>query len=114
MSSGLLGEVGRELGESAVPVRVVGGLVLPAAPEDAGPGVGEDAGGMGVAAASCPCPLVAVTGPGVGSWSVLGPIDQRGAEVLVAAAAEGDAQELPDCLVEGTTPAAAVSAVGSG
>jgi hypothetical protein len=42
-SGGLL-----ELAEGAVAVGVVGGVVLPAAPDDLGPGSGEDAFGVGV------------------------------------------------------------------
>jgi hypothetical protein len=44
---------------------VVGGVVLPAAPEYACPGAAEDADRVWVVAAACACSLVDVVGPGV-------------------------------------------------
>ena len=50
-------------GGSVVQVWVVEGGVVPGAPEDAAPGVGEDADGMGMLAAACSGAPVDVCGP---------------------------------------------------
>src|SRR4051794_41678947 len=73
---------------------VVGGVVLPAAPQDAGPCAAEDARGVRVVAAAVDRALVDVVGPGVpvagggggragaGSWGVFrGPAGGDGAGV---------------------------------
>ena len=59
---------------------VVGGVVVPAAPDDPQPGAGQDPDGVGVVEP-------ASSGSGVG---VLGPGVSGAAQAVVAAAAEGD------------------------
>ena len=80
--------------EPAVWVGVVGHLVVPAALEDPGPCLGQDPRCTRVTTASVSCPSVGVVGPGVGAWGVLRAVDERGSEVLVAAAAVGDVEVL--------------------
>src|SRR6266536_685570 len=74
----------------AVQGGVVGGVVLPAAPDDAQPGAGEDAGGVGVGLALCAVVLVDGLGPGAGVAAVGGEVDDRLAQLLVAGPAEAD------------------------
>jgi hypothetical protein len=50
---------------AAVAGRVIGGVVLPAAPDHSEPGPGQDAEGVGVAMAAGSGLLVEVGGPGV-------------------------------------------------
>src|SRR4051794_36200740 len=69
---------------------VVCGVVGPAAPDDAAPGSGEDANGVWVPRAAVAGALVDVGGPGAGLAAVGGEVDERFAELLVAAVAEGD------------------------
>jgi hypothetical protein len=52
-----------ESAEGAVAVGIVGGVVLPAAPDDLGPGSGEDAFGVGVTFPVVSELAVAVGGP---------------------------------------------------
>ena len=67
----------------AVAGGVVGGVVLPAAPDDVGPAAGEDAFGVGVALAVGAELLVALLGPGVASPAVAGEVAECVAEFLV-------------------------------
>src|SRR5688500_14576494 len=63
---------------AAVAGRVVGDAVGPGAPEDARPGAGQDAEGVGVVAAACAGAPVDVGGP------VVGHAGERGAQALAA------------------------------
>ena len=74
--------------QGVVACRVVGHAVLPAAPDDVGPGPGEDAHGMGMALATLTGPAVEVGGPGVRPAAVLREVDERLAQLLVAGEAE--------------------------
>ena len=69
-SSGLLSS---QMGlECAVAVGVVGGVVLPAVPDDVEPGAGQDAYGMLVVASAGSGLAVEVVGPGVSAAGVGG------------------------------------------
>ena len=81
--------------EAVVGGGVVGGVVLPAAPDDVGPGAGEDADGVGVVAAAGDGLVVEVGGPGAGAAGVCGEVAQGVAELLVGSPAEGDGFGLP-------------------
>src|SRR5829696_2151912 len=76
--------------ESTVFGGVVGGVVLPAAPDDVQPGAGEDADGVGVVVSAGSGPGVEVGRPGVGVVGVAGEVDDRAAELFVDGPAEGD------------------------
>src|ERR1700722_19291853 len=89
-SSGDLLLLAEERLEAVVGGGVVGGVVLPAAPDDVGPGAGEDADGVGGVAAACNCLVVEVGGPGAGAAGVAGEVAEGVAELLVAGPAEGD------------------------
>src|SRR5215467_6430803 len=67
---------------------VVGGVVLPAAPDDADPGAGEDADGVGVVFAGGTGLVVDAGGPGAGVAAVVGVDGDGPAEPLVAGPAE--------------------------
>ena len=69
---------------------VVGGVVLPAAPDDVGPAAGEDAGGVGVGFARGAQLSVAGFGPGVGAPAVAGEVAERVAKFFVGGPSEGD------------------------
>src|SRR4051812_38097848 len=88
MSSGLR----EECVEPAVEVWVVGHVVVPAAPEDPRPALGQDPCCVWVAAAAGSGPVIGVPGPGVGAWGVLCPVHEGCAELLVAATAVGDVE----------------------
>ena len=75
--------------EGVVLGRVVGGVVLPAAPEDAGPGASEDADGVGVAGATGAGALVDVVCPGVPVSGAVGEDAYVLAQAFVAGPAEG-------------------------
>src|ERR1700685_362114 len=68
--------------EAVVGGGVVGGVVLPAAPDDVGPGAGEDADGVGVVAAAGDGLVVEAGGPGAGAAGVPGEVAEGGAELL--------------------------------
>jgi hypothetical protein len=68
---------------------VVGCVVLPAAPEHAGPGSSEDAYGVGVCAAAGAGSLVDILGPGVPVACAVGEYAHMFAQTLVAGPAEG-------------------------
>ena len=69
---------------------VVGGLVVPAGPDDAQPGAGEDADGVWVAAAAGAGVAVDAFGPGRAVAGVVGPDGERLARFCVAGVAEAD------------------------
>ena len=81
--------------ESVVSGGVVGGVVLPAAPDDVRPGAGQDADGVGVVVASVAGSLVELGGPGVRVPGVAGEVAEGVAEFLVGAEPEADAAGLP-------------------
>ena len=76
--------------QGAVAGGVVGDVVLPAAPDDGGPGTGKDANGVRVAHAAGAGSGVDVGGPGVGVAGVVGEVGQRSAEFGVGGVAEAD------------------------
>ena len=105
-------------------VGVVGGVVLPAVPDDVEPGAGQDADGVGVVVAAGAGSVVEVGGPGVGAAGVAGEVADGVAELFVAGPAEpdgaglaglsgggGDAGEA-DQRLGGGEPAAAVADLG--
>src|SRR6266511_3414235 len=75
--------------EGAVEGRVVGEVVLPAAPDDVCPGAGQDADGVGVVAAAGDGFGVEVGCPGVGAAGVAGEVAQGVAQLFVGSPAEG-------------------------
>jgi hypothetical protein len=81
--SSLLGD---ESLTAAVSGGVVGRVVLPAAPDHAEPGPGQDADGVGVAMAAGSGLLVDVSSPGVVVAGVTGKVHDRGAELLAGEA----------------------------
>jgi hypothetical protein len=82
------------LGDASLTAAVAGGtvgrVVLPAAPDHAEPGPGQDADGVGVAMAAGSGLLVDMSCPGVVVAGVTGKVHDRGAELLVAGEAEYD------------------------
>ena len=74
--------------------RIVGGSVLPTTPENADPGAGEDADGVGMVAASIAGVAVDGSGPGIGMTGVVGPGGEGATQALVAGEAAGDAAML--------------------
>ena len=70
-------------------VGVVGGVVVPAAPEHAQPGASEDADGVWVVAAALAGALVDVGGPGVVVAAAVGEHAGGAAQAFVAGVAEG-------------------------
>jgi hypothetical protein len=85
-------------------VGVVGEAVLPAAPDDADPGSGEDADGVGVAQLAGSGSGVDVCGPGGGVAAVVGEVDDRVAQLLVAREPERDRVQLPGAAGGGRDP----------
>jgi hypothetical protein len=75
--------------EVAVLVGLVGGVVLPAAPEDAGPGAAECAAGVGVVLSAGAGSGVDVVGPGVPVACAVSQDAEVAAQALVAGPAEG-------------------------
>jgi len=69
---------------------VVGGVVVPAVPDDVEPGAGEDVGGVGVVFAAGGGLVVELGGSGVGASAVGGEVADGVAELLVNGPAEGD------------------------
>jgi hypothetical protein len=93
-----LGEV-----ESAVVAgRVVGFSVDPGAPQDADPGSGEDAGGMGMVAPAGPGAAVDVGGPTRAVAGVVGEAGDCGAQAVVASPSEDDAAAFAGGVGDGT------------
>jgi hypothetical protein len=76
--------------ESAVPGRVVGGVVLPAVPDDIEPGAGEDPHGVGVVFAAGDRVVVDLRGPGAGVAGSVGEVADGVAELFADGPAEGD------------------------
>ena len=76
--------------ECLVLVGVVGGVVLPAVPDDVEPGAGEDADGVGVVVAAGDGAVVEVGRPGVGSAAVAGEVADGVAELFVCSPTESD------------------------
>jgi hypothetical protein len=73
-----------------VSVRVVGGVVLPAVPDDEQPGGCQDAHRVGVGVVVGAGALVEVGGPGVGLAAVAGEVADGVAALFVAGPAETD------------------------
>src|SRR5215218_884073 len=70
---------------------VVGGVVLPDAPDDADPGASQDAHGLGVSAGALEGLGVGAGRPWGGVAGVVGEVDDGVAQLLVARPAEPDA-----------------------
>src|SRR4051812_24328003 len=83
-----------ETRRGAVPGGIVGGAVLPAAPEDADPRAREDADRMRVVAGASPRAAVNVGGPGARVARVVGERGERAAQTLVASEAKDDCVRL--------------------
>src|SRR5919201_5912931 len=75
---------------SAAAGGVVGGVGVPAGPDDAQPGAGEDADGVCVAAAAGACVAVDAFGPGGGAAGVVGVEGERFARLRVGRVPEAD------------------------
>src|ERR1700757_540848 len=73
---------------------VVGGVVLPAVPDDVEPGASQDADRVGVVVASGSGAVVEIGGPGVGASAVAGEVGDRFAELFVCGPAESDVFDL--------------------
>src|SRR5215217_3910467 len=101
-----------ESGEVAVACGVVGLVVLPAAPEYAGPGSAEDAGGVWVLAAAGGGALVGVVGPGVPVAGAVGEHADVVAQALVAGPAEGGVAAFVRFLGDGGLAGVGGEAVG--
>lgn len=80
----------REALERNVASRVIGHVVLPAAPDDVCPGPGEDPLGVRMAFAAGPQLPVAVLGPDVAPPRVAGEVAQSFSKFLVGAPPEGN------------------------
>src|SRR5680860_1554949 len=91
---GLSGVFVEDALEGAVLVGVVGDAVLPASPDDVGPGSAQDADGVGMVVSSVAGSVVEVGGPGVGVSGVAGEVAERVAELAVGRPAEGDGFDL--------------------
>src|SRR5215210_1522611 len=87
--------------EVAVAGGVIGDAVLPAAPEDAGPGASEDAGGVWVVAAAGGRAVVGVVGPGMPVAGAVGEHADVVAQALVAGPAEAGVAALAGFLGDG-------------
>ena len=74
----------------SVPVGVVGGVVLPAVPDDVEPCAGEDAYGVGMVVSAGDGAVVEVGGPEVGASRVAGEVGDGVAQLFVASPAEAD------------------------
>src|SRR5271170_7437952 len=100
--------------EAVVGGGVVGGVVLPAAPDDVRPGAGDDADGVGVVAAAGDGPVVEVGGPGAGAAGVAGEVAERVAELLVGSPPEGDGLDFAGLAGGGGDPGQAGQGVAGG
>ena len=74
----------------SVSVGVVGGVVLPAVPDDVEPGAGEDSYGVGMVVAAGDGTVVEVGRPGVGASRVAGEVGDGVTQLFVAGPAESD------------------------
>jgi hypothetical protein len=80
--------------QGSVLVGVVGGVVVPAVPDDEQPGTGQDADCVGVVVAASAGLLVEVGGPGVCLAAVAGEVADGVAELFVAGPAQTDSTAL--------------------
>src|SRR5690625_3770757 len=80
--------------KGSVPVGIVGGVVLPAVPDDVEPGLGKDADGVWVIVSTCHGAVVEVGGPEVSASGVTGEVGDRVTQLLIARPAEADDMEL--------------------
>jgi hypothetical protein len=93
---------------------VVGGVVLPDAPDDADPGASQDAHGLGVSAGALEGLGVDAGRPWGGVAGVVGEVDDRVAQLLSQAQRKPTERSLPEARVTGATPARAARASSSG
>src|SRR5882757_5686025 len=100
--------------EVAVAGGVVGGVVLPAAVEDAGPGAAEDADGVGVSRAAVGGALVGGVGPGVVVAGAVGQDGEVASQAFVAGPAEGGGAMFARFFGDGSHAAVGGEAVGGG
>ena len=116
VSSGLFCDLvsGEESLQGAVLVGVVGGVVLPAVPDDVEPGAGEDADGVGVVVSAVDRSLVEVLGPEVGAAAVAGEVADGVAQLLVAGPAEADGAALAGLAGAGSDAGQAGEGCGGG
>ena len=69
---------------------LVGGVDLPAVPDDVEPGACQDAGGVGVVVSAGAGAVVEVGGPGVGVARVVGEVADGIAQLFVAGPSKAD------------------------
>src|SRR5207245_6963847 len=93
---------------------VVGGVGVPAGPDDAQPGAGEDADGVWVAAAAGACFAVDALGPGRGVARVVGVEGERLTGLRVGRVAEADGALLAAAFGYGDGAAECGRLVGAG
>jgi len=93
---------------------VVGGVVLPAVPDDVEPGAGQYAYGVGVVVSAGAGAVVEVGGPGVGSSAVAGEVADRVAELFVGGPTESDVCDLARLAGGGGDPSQAGQRFGVG
>src|SRR6266536_5005448 len=103
-----------EVLKGAVDGRVVGGVVLPAAPDDGGPGSCEDPDGVGVVVATGAGVLVQLGGPGVDVAGVGSEVAYRVAELLVRTPPEDHRLDLAGLTGRGSNPGQAGQGVRGG
>src|SRR6266536_227667 len=103
-----------EVLKGAVDGRVVGGVVLPAAPDDADPGSCEDPDGVGVVVATGAGLLVQLGGPGVDVAGVGSEVAYRVAELLVRTPPEDHRLDLAGLTGRGSNPGQAGKGVRGG
>src|SRR6476469_8828876 len=100
--------------QCSVLVGVVGGVVLPAVPDDVDPGAGQDAYGVGVVVAAGDGAVVEVGGPGVGPSGVTGEVGDGVAQLFGARPTESDAADLAGLSGRGGDPGQAGQRFGCG
>src|SRR5207244_2396507 len=93
---------GGERGGGAVAAEVVGGPVLPAAPQNSDPGTREDANGVRMVAAAADSSLVPGGGPRGGMPGIIGEGRERRAQAFIAGPAECDAVMLTGGVSDGS------------
>ena len=93
---------------------VVGGVVLPAVPDDVEPGAGQYSHGVGVIVSAGAGAVVEVGGPGVGSSAVAGKVADRVAELFVGGPTESDVCDLARLAGRGGDPGQAGQRFGGG
>src|SRR5215211_2456631 len=114
VSSRCLVILAEEVLQGSVFVGVVGGVVLPAVPDDEEPGAGEDADRVRVVVAAGAGALLEVGGPGVGVAAVAGEVADGVAELFVAGPAETDATAFAGLSGGRSHPGQAGQRVGGG